>query len=37
MHRLAEAIQASGRQAILIQESEDFHPGWFNSSVQTND
>lgn len=35
MHRLAEAIQASGRQAILIQESEDFHPGWFNSSVQT--
>lgn len=35
MHRLAEAIQASGRKATLIQESADFHPGWFHSSVQT--
>lgn len=35
MHRLAEAIQASGRQATLIQESAEFHPGWFKSAVKT--
>ena len=35
MHRLAEAIQVAGREATVIQESVDFHPGWFQSSVQT--
>lgn len=35
MHRLAEAIVACGRQATIIQESADFHPGWFNSNVNT--
>lgn len=35
MHRLAEAIVASGRTATIIQDQADFHPGWFKSSVQT--
>jgi glycosyltransferase involved in cell wall biosynthesis len=35
MHRLAEAIQASGRQATLIQDLPEFHPGWFKSTVKT--
>ena len=35
MHRLAEAIQRCGHEAILIQESATFHPGWFQSSVKT--
>lgn len=35
MHRLAEAIEASGRSATLIQDSKDFHPGWFSSCVNT--
>ena len=35
MHRLAEAIQATGREATLIQEAAEFHPGWFQSSVKT--
>ncbi len=35
MHRLAEALMHCGRQATMIQEQADFHPGWFKSDVQT--
>ncbi|WP_156779355.1 glycosyltransferase [Synechococcus sp. BL107] len=35
MHRLAESIVACGRKATIIQESADFHPGWFSSNVNT--
>ena len=35
MHRLAEAIEACGHRAVLVQESADFHPGWFQSQVST--
>ena len=35
MHRLAEMIVACGRQATIIQENADFHPGWFVSDVST--
>ena len=35
MHRLAEALTRSGREATIIQDSADFHPGWFASQVQT--
>ena len=35
MHRFAEALMHCGRQATLIQESADFHPGWFKSHVHT--
>ena len=35
MHRLAEALMHCGRQATLIQEHADFHPGWFKSRVRT--
>ena len=35
IHRLAEAIDASGRKATIIQIDEDFHPGWFSSTVST--
>ena len=35
MHRFAEAISACGRQATLIQDDADFHPGWFQSQVST--
>ena len=35
IHRLAECILRSGRQAILIQDSEDFHPGWLESQLPT--
>ena len=35
MHRLAEALSFFGRQATIIQESADFHPGWFSSDVTT--
>ena len=35
MHRFAEALNACGRQATLIQERADFHPGWFESKVET--
>lgn len=33
MHRFGEALIAAGRQATLIQQSGEFHPGWFSSSV----
>ena len=35
MHRFAEALTACGRQATLIQERAQFHPGWFQSEVNT--
>ena len=35
MHRLAETLTACGREATIIQEKEDFHPGWFKSNVKT--
>ena len=35
IHRLAECIQRSGRQATLIQDSDAFHPGWFTSDLPT--
>ncbi len=35
VHRLAECITDLGREAILIQDSADFHPGWFESNVKT--
>tara|TARA_A100001234_G_scaffold167706_1_gene148963 strand:+ start:100 stop:1110 length:1011 start_codon:yes stop_codon:yes gene_type:complete len=33
IHRLAESFRHSGRQVHLIQDSDDFHPGWFNSEL----
>ncbi len=35
IHRLAEALNSCGREATLIQENKDFHPGWFTSNVPT--
>ena len=35
IHRLAEALGACGREATLIQQQQDFHPGWFRSEVTT--
>ena len=35
MHRFAECLMRCGRQATIIQESADFHPGWFSSLVNT--
>ena len=35
MHRFAEALMHCGREATLIQERANFHPGWFESQVQT--
>ena len=29
MHRLAEALMRYGREATIIQDSTNFHPGWF--------
>ena len=35
MHRLSECIARSGRDSCLIQDTENFHPSWFSSSVST--
>ena len=35
MHRLAEAIAATGRFCCIIQDDKNFHPSWFKSSVKT--
>lgn len=35
MHRFAESLSSLGFDATLVQESSDFHPGWFSSSVKT--
>ena len=35
IHRLAESLVDIGREAFLIQDQADFHPGWFRSKVPT--
>ena len=35
VHRLAEALNQLGREALIIQDNACFHPGWFTSNVQT--
>ena len=35
MHRLAEALTLLGREAKIIQDNADFHPGWFKSNTDT--
>ena len=35
LHRVCEIISSSGRDCILVQDSDDFHPGWFHSNVKT--
>ena len=35
MHRLAECFVALGRAAYIIQDDAAFHPGWFDSKVNT--
>lgn len=35
LHRLAEALNELNREATLIQDEKDFHPGWFQSRVST--
>ena len=34
-HRFAEVLVDCGREATIIQQSADFHPGWFTSQVAT--
>jgi len=34
-HRLVEALNLCGRESTIIQENEEFHPGWFESIVPT--
>jgi len=35
MHRLAETLAFHKRDVSIIQDSSDFHPGWFTSNVKT--
>ena len=35
MHRLAECLSRTGRDACVVQDSKDFHPGWFSSTIKT--
>ena len=35
VHRLAEALTHLGREARIIQDNAEFHPGWFKSTVLT--
>lgn len=35
MHRLAECLLTLNREVHIIQDSAEFHPGWFSSSVAT--
>ena len=37
IHRVAEALSLLGHEAYLVQDSFEFHPGWFRSSVNTID
>ena len=37
LHRVAEAIQACGHEAVLVQDEAAFHPGWFASDLPTTD
>ena len=33
IHRVAQALVSLGFECYLIQDSEDFHPGWFESNL----
>ena len=35
IHRSAEIIQSLGHRSFLVQDDPNFHPGWFESKVQT--
>ena len=35
MHRLGEALGKLNREATLIQDNAEFHPGWFHSNMKT--
>ena len=35
LHRLAEGLNELNREATLIQNDKEFHPGWFESNVKT--
>ena len=35
IHRVAEIIEELGCQAFLVQDQADFHPHWFESTVNT--
>ena len=35
IHRSAEIIQCLGHRAYLVQDNPNFHPGWFESKVNT--
>ena len=35
MHRLSEHISSLGYTSTIIQEDSSFHPGWFDSEVNT--
>ena len=35
LHRTCECIQEIGYEVFLIQDSENYHPSWFNSRVNT--
>ena len=35
IHRLAESLNILGHEATIVQEDENFVPGWFQSSVST--
>ena len=37
IHRVAEALSLLGHEAYLVQDSFEFHPGWFRSSVNPID
>ena len=33
IHRVAETLVSLGHEAILVQDSDSFHPQWFSSQV----
>lgn len=35
IHRLSEILMNLGQESCIIQEDENFHPGWFSSNVKT--
>ena len=34
IHRVAQALVSIGFECYLVQDSEDFHPGWFDSNLK---
>ena len=34
VHRLAETLLDLGYDSYIVQDSADFHPGWFSSEVK---